>query len=339
MSVKIKTSTIIIISITALILAAGLWFITTYREAESEQPPSVAVEEEQMQFANYLSPLQRNYEPPYEDPDQAPQEPGQRANILLAGFDQRGLSDAIVIVSYDIETFESAIISIKRDTYVDFQTWSEEGLGHSALGWASYVGMNYGGDDYLGGAKLLTETVEQLLDIRITSYAGITFEGLIRLIDLIGGVTVDVAPGFAERSGQKLTPGRQDLSGEETLVYARHRKNPRIPEPGSVSSDGDRIRRHHQLLKAVFEQLETLSTEELLEIFEKLDQELYTNMDDWDLLTLANIFYNHDPRLTEALVLPGELRTVYEYQIEEEFEYYFLDYEECDRVLSELGLK
>ena len=267
---------------------------------------------------------------------QSPPGPANQVNILLLGLDERGLSDAIVLVSYNNETFDSAIISLKRDTYVDFQTWSAEGMGHSAIGWASYVGTTYAEGDALYGAAFSAYTIEQLLGIRIDHYAAITFEGFVEMIDQIGGVTVNLAPGFAETP---LTPGWQRLSGEEALRYARHRKNPRIPEPGSISSDGDRIRRNQNLLKAVLEQCETLSTDELLDVFDKLNQKIYTNMDDWDLLILANIFFNHDLRLIDQVVLPGELEKVYEDKIDTELEYYFLDFEECDNILTEVGVK
>ncbi len=259
-----------------------------------------------------------------------------QVNILLLGFDSRGLSDALVLVTYNNETFESAIISISRDTYVDFQTWSEKGMGHCAIGWASYVGMGYGQGDPLDGAGFTAYTVGQLLDIDIHYYAGITFDGFVTLIDQIGGVMIDVAPGF---SATPLTPGLQRLYGEEVLRYARHRKYPRIPEPGSINSDTDRIIRNQHLLKAVLEQCKTLPSDEIFDIFEELDNKLYTNMDDWDLLILANIFFNQDLRLIEQIVLPGELIKVYESGLGAELEYYFLDFEECDEIFTRLGVK
>lgn len=265
--------------------------------------------------------------------------PENRINILLLGLDIRGLSDAIVIVSYDRETFDGSLISLKRDTYVDFQTWSEPGLGHNALGWASYVGMGYGGTSYKSGVAYSADTIEELLGIEIHFHAGVTFDGFVEIIDSIGGVVLDIPAAFAERQGTTLTPGRHRLSGEEALIFARHRKNPRIPEPGSQSSDGDRVRRHHRLLQAILTQCKTLSTDELMSVYDRLEQKIYTNMEDWDLLELANILFNRDPRLLEQVVLPGEVKIVHETEIDTDVEYYFLDFAACDSVLAELGLK
>ncbi len=320
------------------IITFGLILIATLAATAACSLPLPAEEEEQS--ATYTESEEKAEEEAsylqIEEGYQSPPGPANQVNILLLGLDERGLSDAIVLVSYNNETFDSAIISLKRDTYVDFQTWSEEGMGHSAIGWASYVGTTYAEDDPLYGAAFSAYNIEQLLGIRIDHYAAITFEGFVELIDQIGGVTVNVAPGFAETP---LTPGWQHLDGEEALRYARHRKYPRIPEPGSISSDGDRIRRNQNLLRAVLEQCETLTTDELLDVYDKLNEKLYTNMDDWDLLILANIFFNQDLRLIEQTVLPGNLETVYEDKIDTELDYYFLDFEECDRMLTEIGVK
>lgn len=319
-----------------LIVGAALWLFVFERapeETPAEEPAETGVAETEEADQDETAEKENDTE------KEEPEYPGNRANILLLGFDERGLSDAIVIISYDIETFETAFIAIKRDTYVDFQTWSPKGGGHSALGWASYVGMGYGGDDYRGGARYMAETIEELLGIRITSYAGITFDGFVELIDSLGGVKLEVDPRFAERNTDPLTPGHRLLSGEEALIFARHRQDPRIPEPGSQSEDGDRVRRNQQLLHAAFERCRDLSTDELLDIYEQMEDQIHTNMERWDLLTLANIFYNKDPELIDKVVLPGEHETVYEEKLGEEIEYYFLNEEESAELLQELGLK
>ncbi len=282
--------------------------------------------------------------PPPETTDQPvtqpPTAPGPQVNILLLGLDQRGLSDAIVLVTYNLDTSTGAIVSIKRDTYVPFQTWSEKGQGHDALGWASYVGMDYGSGPYLAEASYMAETIELLLGIRIDFYAAIDFTGLVSLIDLLGGVELNVAPAFTAKYGALLPSGRQRLNGEQALVFARHRQHPRIPEAGSLSEDGDRIIRNQNLLKAVIEQCRSLGTDRLLAVYEALEDDLHTNMTDWDLLELANLLYNYeDLQQIKQAVLPGELRKVHEEKINKEIEYFLLDQAASTALLIELGLK
>lgn len=338
---KLNLRNLLIIALSIIVITgAGFWLFNAYSQqdeaAESDPAPTYL-------FPGQLLVIPAEIWSSYRsltgsDPDPTA-DFGKQVNILLLGLDSRGLSDAIMIVSYNNETFESSIIALKRDTYISFQDWSEKGRGHSALGWANYVGMDYGAGEYIDGAGFAAHTVGRLLGIEIDYYASITFDGFVELIDLIGGVTVNVPSGFAERSGTKLTPGRQHLSGEEALIFARHRKNPRIPEPNSISEDGDRVRRNQRLLQAVLEQCKTLTTDEIIAIYNQLDENLHSNLDDWELLTMANLFFNQDPQEMNLIVLPGELRIVYEEIIEQDIEYFFLDEAESDKILTELGLK
>ncbi len=259
-------------------------------------------------------------------------------SILLLGLDNHGLSDLIMVLSYDMETYESSLISIKRDTFVHKQLWAAQDSGLDHLTFAHYYGMGPQ-KDFHAGARLAAGTIEDMLGIELHAYVSITFEGFISLVDLIGGVVIDVAPQFAQREGGALPVGRQRLNGEQALTYARHRQNPRIAEPGSTSQDEDRIRRNQRLLKAIFEQCKTLETDELLAVADQLENKLYTSLEDWDILTLANILYNRDPAMIKTVILPGESRLVFQEQVERDVYYYFLNFEESDRILKELGLK
>jgi polyisoprenyl-teichoic acid--peptidoglycan teichoic acid transferase len=267
-----------------------------------------------------------------------PKTPTTHTSVLLLGLDNHGMSDVIMLLSYDMQTFDSSLISIMRDSFVHNQTWAAKDLGQDHLAWANYRGMGQD-DDYHAGAKLAAATIEDFLGIDIHAYASISFEGFVSLVDLIGGVELEVAPEFANREGGPLPTGRQRLDGEQALIYARHRQNPRIAEPGSSSQDGDRVRRNQRLLKALLEQCKTIETDQLMAIMEELDDHLHTSMEDWDILDLANLLYNRDTEAIETVVLPGEGELVFQELIEQEVYYYFINFEESDLILQELGLK
>ena len=273
-----------------------------------------------------------------ETPLWVPREPLTHTNILLLGLDNQGMADLIMIVSYNMETFESAIISIKRDTYVEEQEWAPKNSGQDHLAWAFNRGMGREGD-FHAGANLTAFTVEELLGIDLHAYAAISFDGFVRLVDLIGGVKVEVAPEFALREGTGLPTGLQRLDGSQALLYARHRRNPRIPEPGSESQAGDRVLRNQRLLKAMLEQCKLLGTDELMHIYGRLGEDLHTTLEDWDILELANVLYNRETQDIYSVVLPGEGESVYQERIDRNMYYYFLDCEATDNILRELGLK
>ncbi len=265
-------------------------------------------------------------------------EPETHINILLLGLDDHGMSDAIMIFSYHLETYETSVVAIKRDTYVAVQTWAEGEPGTSQLTYAHMYGM--GPDkNYDHGARYALIWIEYLLDIPLHGYASITFDGFTALIDQIGGGRLRVHPAFAERDQDPLPTGTQTLDGQKALAYARHRSNPRIAEPDSDSQDGDRIRRNQRLLQAIFKELKELSEDELFAIYEKVQDNIHTNLDDWDLMAMANIYYHTDIADMNLVVLPGEPVEMLEEGSTEPTFYYLLDQNNTDQILNDLGLK
>ena len=278
-----------------------------------------------------------------------PAVPDTRSNILILGLDRQGFSDEIIIASYDIETFESAIISINRSTYVSEQTWAKQHSGQNHLAWASNKGMGREGD-YHAGARLASYTIEKLLGIPIHGYASIDHVNFVKLVNLIGGVEINVAPAFVAvkpKTGDNISgplpTGLQRLDGDQAFFYARYRggtsNHTRIPEPGSQDAASDRAFRNQRLLKAILVQCLTLEADELIDIAEELNNKVNTSLDDWDIIELINLLYNQGPQKIDMIVLPGEEQIVYQERINKDTAYFFLDLEECDIILQELGLK
>jgi LCP family protein required for cell wall assembly len=267
-----------------------------------------------------------------------PKTPTTHTSILLMGLDRHGMSDLIMIISYDMISFESSLISIQRDTFVSGQTWASKNSGQDHLAWAHNRGMGTE-KDFHAGARMAALTIEDLLGIDIHAYASVTFDGFVELVDYIGGVVIEVDPGFAEREGTRLPVGLKRLNGAQALIFARHRQDPRIPEPSSDSQAEDRVIRNQRLLKAIFDQCKSLETDQILAIADRFDNGLYTSLEDWDLLDLANILYNRDPEEIRTVTLPGSGDVVYQDRIEKETYYFFLDTGETDIILRELGLK
>ncbi len=124
--------------------------------------------------------------------------------------------DVIIVVSYNFKTQESALISIPRDSYItNACTGKKDKITHT--GWY--------------GAECLTKTLTKFLGIEIDKYMLIDFEGLIDVVDSIGGVTIDVDQRIEEQDENRsfenmivIEAGEQKLNGREALAYLRHRK-------------------------------------------------------------------------------------------------------------------
>ncbi len=274
-------------------------------------------------------------------------------NILILGLDQSGLNDLILVACYNLESHDIILIAIPRDTYVSDQNWAKPDSGFSQIGQANYVGTYHLQEevDYDQGALYTAAWVEHLLQIPIHEYISIDFDSFVELIELIGGVELYIDPGFANvwpgrgyEGLQPLPTGRQRLDGLQTIFFARYRGDReaaegRIPEPGSQSGDGDRIRRNQRLLEAIFRQAKGLNFLEQAALIRQLYDNvhtslrlrtmaaLYSNLDDFDINRVVNI------------VLPGEFKELYQENIADYTHYYVLDTESVDTILQELGLK
>lgn len=181
-----------------------------------------------------------------------------RVNILVMGIDQREheqgpwRTDTMLILTIDPVTMNAGMLSIPRDLWVPSPV---PGYPEARINQAHFFGdvYNYPG----GGPALAVKTVEYNFGIQIHHYARINFAAFERLVDLIGGIDVEVAeeindPTYPARDNYGYDPfylaaGEQHLDGEMALKYARTRH--------TSGGDFDRARRQQQVIMAIFEKV------------------------------------------------------------------------------------
>ena len=121
------------------------------------------------------------------------------------------------------------VVSIPRDSYVPIP-----GHGSDKIN-AAFA---------MGGAPMLTQTVEQATGLRLDHYAEIGFSGFAGLVDALGGVTVCPAEPISDPlAGIDLPAGCQRLDGRNALGYVRTRDTPR--------ADLDRMVNQRQFMSAL----------------------------------------------------------------------------------------
>lgn len=157
-------------------------------------------------------------------------------NVLLIGVDERkddkGRADAIMLLSFNPKTKQATSLSIPRDMQVTIPTGEKTKINHTYA---------------YGGVKETVETVEQTFDVDIPYYAKINMDGLIELVDAVGGVTVDNPSAFSwndRRLQKEYKKGKIHLTGLEASGYARMRKQDPLGDMG-------RQIRQRQVLEAV----------------------------------------------------------------------------------------
>ena len=84
-----------------------------------------------------------------------------------------------------------------------------------------------------GGAELLVQTVEGSTGIRVDHFVKIGFEGLVNLVDAVGGITICPESAMKDPEAKLDIPeGCQEADGETALGYARSRKTQSLGDIG-----------------------------------------------------------------------------------------------------------
>ncbi|OGO04545.1 MAG: hypothetical protein A2Y73_04900 [Chloroflexi bacterium RBG_13_56_8] len=173
----------------------------------------------------------------------------ERVNILLLGIDRREndsgpwRTDTMILASIDPSTNSAALLSIPRDLWVTIP-----GFGENRINAAHYLGDKHGYPG--GGVALAKKTVWYALGVPVHYYVRIDFTGFERLIDTIGGVTIDVEKPIHDETYPDnnygtmvvdIPAGIQHMDGKTALQYARSRHG---------TGDYDRMARQQAVILA-----------------------------------------------------------------------------------------
>lgn len=118
-------------------------------------------------------------------------------------------TDTMILARVDPKEKKVTLISIPRDTQVDLGSHGTQKIN------AAYA---------FGGASLAVTTVEELAGVEISHYAEIDFDGLVAVVDALGGIDVNVPVEIDDdQAGGYLAAGQQTLSGSQALILCRSR--------------------------------------------------------------------------------------------------------------------
>ncbi|MFD0776144.1 LCP family protein [Streptomonospora algeriensis] len=171
-------------------------------------------------------------------------EPDPGENWLLVGSDLRGEatagkwrsgksgSDVLILVHMPEGAERAFAVSFPRDSLVEIPGHGKDKLNEAYR---------------QGGPRLLVSTVEQLSGVAIDHFAALDFRGFERMVDALGGVTLDLPHAIHDpTNGWHWPQGENRMDGEEALRFVRERK-------GLSGSDLDRIERQQVFLNAMAE--------------------------------------------------------------------------------------
>ena len=206
-------------------------------------------------------------------------------NLLLIGVDRRtddwyGNSDAMILITVNHNVKKIFMTSFMRDLYADIP-------GHGV--------MKLNAAHAIGGGSLLVETLESNYDVVIDNYARVDFESMIGIVDLLGGVDIDVSEAEAKVANDYInsmcqsqeknaedylitTSGMMHLDGMQAVAYSRIRY--------VGNSDYERTSRQREVLTELFGTIKEMSIEELTKLINEAMPFVTHNVDELTLLKL-----------------------------------------------------
>ena len=228
-------------------------------------------------------------------------------SILVMGVDSSEDSminssfngDALILITFNPNNLKATILSIPRDTYTNITCF--DGERKNKITHAAWY-----------GESCMIDTINELFDINIDYFVKINFKGFVSIIDLLGGIDVDVPITFCEQDSNRnfenqicLDEGYRHLNGEEALALARHRK-----------TINDFIRGDNQklIIEAVLEKIKTINKVDILySIFDTISNNVVTNISSDDILSLYNIVKKKNMIEIYKLKLEGYGEYIYDY--------------------------
>lgn len=202
-------------------------------------------------------------------------------NIALFGLDRRdskdkvSRSDAIMIATIDFQHKKVKLTSLMRDQAVHIEGHGLDKLNHAYA---------------YGGEKLALQTINQNFGLDIRDYATVDFFMLAQLIDVVGGVTLNVREEELPPLNKNLREidstaeqiqhsGAIHLTGSQAVAYSRIR----------AVGDGDfeRTERQRAVLSAMLNELRDISVWELPKLWVKVAPHVETSLEFGQLIKLG----------------------------------------------------
>lgn len=196
-------------------------------------------------------------------------EEGGRANIT-----EKGNTDVMMLVSINQIEKKIKLISFMRDSYTYMDQFDR------------YAKLNAACAN--GGPAYLVETIENDYKIEIDGYAMVDFDSFTQVIDVLGGVNVDVPAYVANHlnkdvlKNNKIQSGNGVLlDGEQALHFSRVRK---------TDSDGDisRVARQRQVVNALIEKAKNATLSEINEVADVMLANVRTNISKKSIISYAS---------------------------------------------------
>lgn len=195
---------------------------------------------------------------------------GNMVNIMLIGQDrrpgeERARSDSMILVTLNKEKNTIQLTSFMRDLYVQIPGYMDNRLN---------VAYRY------GGTSLMNDAFRVNFGLEIDGNVMVDFDEFTEIIEVIGGVTLDMSSAEAnymnKHSDNSFKSGSNYLNAEDALTFTRMRY--------AAGGDYGRTDRQRRVLMALAESVRDTDVWTLLELFDRILPHIVTNLDNAEVL-------------------------------------------------------
>ena len=225
-------------------------------------------------------------------------------NVAFFGVDARdgslgkgNRSDTIMICSIDMDTHEIRLISIYRDTYLN-------------LGNDTYKKCNTAYAQ--GGPEQAINMINMNMDMYVTDYITVGFEGLVKAVEALGGIEMELTETeiihlnnyqstMAEELDMDYTPikepGLHNLNGLQATAYCRIRYG--------GGDDFRRAQRQRDVIVAMLEKGKKSSISALTETMNAVLPHVRTSLDVEDIIPVLGMVGDYKITVSDGFPFEG----------------------------------
>lgn len=205
-------------------------------------------------------------------------------DILILGVDGRNgegftsRTDSIMLLGVNPAKLYVSMLSFPRDLFIEVRGYGSQRINTiNLLGEQQQAGS---------GPSLVSQSIQGTFGISIERYVRLDFQGFVKLIDAVGGVTIDVERTIVDElypdestggvMSVRFDSGVQQMDGERALIYARTRQ---------ADDDYHRAARQQQVLSALLRRL--VNPARWPAALQVINESLDTDLTLWDMLMLS----------------------------------------------------
>ncbi len=222
--------------------------------------------------------------------------------ILFLGFDtvtngSGNLHDVNYLVQFNLLTASMNILQIPRDSYVPDYTNSPTQKFNSIYAL---------GDPGISGIQRVVNAVQESFGIPIDAYVTTSCDNIVEIVDIIGGIPIDLPYTIVYEADKILYEGEQVLNGTQSQWFVRFRS-------GYEEGDIGRVKAQRIFLAAGMKKVLDMGTFKLMNAMTEIYEQklLGTNLSMEEISMLADLGSTISMDNVNIYMVPGESAMAY----------------------------